>query len=141
MVNKQNPDWNIRILEKPEEMEAAEELQRLVWPGSETDVVPLHVLVTVAHNGGVVIGAYLRDMPALEPHTRRSLRRSTRVPYRLRIRFSWPVLYSRWTSPQALLPTACRTPELPEPGFRFPSQASAMADGQAPGVGPDHLDL
>jgi predicted GNAT superfamily acetyltransferase len=69
MVKKQNPDWNIRILEKPEEMEAAEELQRLVWPGSETDVVPLHVLVTVAHNGGVVIGAYRRDMPTLDPQT------------------------------------------------------------------------
>lgn len=58
MVKKQSPDWNIRILEKPEEMQEAEELQRLVWPGSETDIVPLHVLITVAHNGGVVIGAY-----------------------------------------------------------------------------------
>jgi predicted GNAT superfamily acetyltransferase len=69
MVKKQNSDWNIRILEKPEEMEAAEELQRLVWPGSETDVVPLHLLVTVAHHGGVVIGAYVRDKTALDPHT------------------------------------------------------------------------
>jgi predicted GNAT superfamily acetyltransferase len=60
-MKNHNPAWNIRILEKPEEMSEAEDLQRLVWPGSETDIVPLHVLVTVAHNGGVVIGAYARD--------------------------------------------------------------------------------
>lgn len=35
-----------------------EALQRLVWPGSETDIVPLHMLVTFAHNGGLVVGAY-----------------------------------------------------------------------------------
>jgi predicted GNAT superfamily acetyltransferase len=61
----QNTYWNIRILEKPEEMNEAEDLQRLVWPGSETDIVPLHVLVTVAHNGGVVIGAYSREASTL----------------------------------------------------------------------------
>ncbi len=49
---------NIRILETPEEMQKVEDLQRIVWPGCETDVVPLHVLVTVAHNGGIVLGAY-----------------------------------------------------------------------------------
>ena len=50
--------WNIRILETLEEMSAVEDLQREVWPGSETDVVPAHLLITVVHNGGVVIGAY-----------------------------------------------------------------------------------
>jgi predicted GNAT superfamily acetyltransferase len=58
VMKKQSPVWNIRILENPEEMNEAEELQRVVWPGSETDIVPLHVLITVAHNGGIVIGAY-----------------------------------------------------------------------------------
>jgi predicted GNAT superfamily acetyltransferase len=48
----------IRILDSPEEMEQIEALQRLVWPGSETDVVPAHLLVTLAHNGGLVLGAY-----------------------------------------------------------------------------------
>jgi predicted GNAT superfamily acetyltransferase len=48
----------IRILDTPEEMEQVEELQRLVWPGSETDVIPLNLLVTMAHNGGLVLGAY-----------------------------------------------------------------------------------
>jgi predicted GNAT superfamily acetyltransferase len=52
------PDWTLRILETPQEMEAVEDLQRLVWPGSETDVVPAHMLLTAAHNGGLVIGAY-----------------------------------------------------------------------------------
>lgn len=48
----------IRILETVAEMEELEELQRQVWPGSETDVIPLHLLVTLAHNGGLVLGAY-----------------------------------------------------------------------------------
>ena len=48
----------IKILDTIEEMEQVEELQRIVWPGSETDVVPSHLLVTVAHNGGLVLGAY-----------------------------------------------------------------------------------
>jgi predicted GNAT superfamily acetyltransferase len=49
---------SIRKLESIEEMEQAEDLQRAVWPGSETDVVPAHLLTTLAHNGGVVLGAY-----------------------------------------------------------------------------------
>jgi predicted GNAT superfamily acetyltransferase len=48
----------IRKLETIREMEQAENLQRLVWPGSETDVVPAHLLITLAHNGGVVLGAF-----------------------------------------------------------------------------------
>jgi predicted GNAT superfamily acetyltransferase len=39
-------------------MEQVEELQRIVWPGSETDVVPAHMLLTAAHNGGLVLGAF-----------------------------------------------------------------------------------
>jgi predicted GNAT superfamily acetyltransferase len=52
------PIWNIRLLETIEEMSAVEALQREVWPGSETDVVPAHVLITAAHNGGVLLGAF-----------------------------------------------------------------------------------
>jgi len=48
----------IRILENPEEMIAVEELQRIVWPGSETEIVPVHLLVTAAHNGGLLLGAF-----------------------------------------------------------------------------------
>ncbi len=51
----------IRILETIEEMEQVEELQRVVWLGSETDVVPSHLLITLVHNGGLVLGAYDGD--------------------------------------------------------------------------------
>ena len=47
-------EYSIRLLETPEDMSAAEELQRIVWPGSETDVVPTHVLITAVHNAGLV---------------------------------------------------------------------------------------
>lgn len=53
--------FNIRILETPEEMIRVEELQRAVWAGSETDVVPMHLLITAVHNGGLVIGAFQED--------------------------------------------------------------------------------
>jgi predicted GNAT superfamily acetyltransferase len=53
-----NPPWNLKILETPQEMESVEDLQRLVWPGSETEIVPVHLLVTAVHNGGLAIGAY-----------------------------------------------------------------------------------
>ena len=54
-------DSVIRLLESPEEMTLVEELQRAVWPGSETDVVPAHIFVTATHNGGLVIGAFIED--------------------------------------------------------------------------------
>lgn len=50
--------FTIRLIETPEEMPAVEELQRQVWHGSETDVVPLHMLITAIHNGGLVLGAF-----------------------------------------------------------------------------------
>jgi len=50
--------FQIRLIETPEEMRLVEQLQRDVWPGSETDVVPLHMLITAAHNGGLVLGAF-----------------------------------------------------------------------------------
>jgi predicted GNAT superfamily acetyltransferase len=51
-------NWTLHILESPSEMEAVEELQRRTWPGSETDIVPAHLLLAAVHNGGLVIGAY-----------------------------------------------------------------------------------
>lgn len=42
-------------------MSAVEALQREVWPGSETDIVPAHLLITVIHNGGVVLGAFVAE--------------------------------------------------------------------------------
>jgi len=54
-------DYIIRLLETPEDMEAVEELQRKVWPGSETEIVPIHMLITAIHNGGIVLGAFAED--------------------------------------------------------------------------------
>ena len=51
----------IKIMETPEEMAQVENLQRMVWPDSETDVIPAHLLITAAHNGGLVLGAYQEE--------------------------------------------------------------------------------
>ena len=48
----------IQLLETPEEMTAVEDLQRAIWPGSETEIVPAHLLITAVHNGGLVLGAF-----------------------------------------------------------------------------------
>ena len=52
------PDWILRILEKPEEMIAVEDLQRIVWPGPDIEIVPKDLLLAVIHNGGLAIGAF-----------------------------------------------------------------------------------
>jgi predicted GNAT superfamily acetyltransferase len=51
-------NWQLRILESIEELELVENLQRAVWPGSETDIVPGHLLITAVHNGGLVVGVF-----------------------------------------------------------------------------------
>ncbi len=52
----------IKIVLRPligaSEMAQAEGLQRAVWPGSETDIVPAHLLLTIASSGGLVLGAF-----------------------------------------------------------------------------------
>jgi predicted GNAT superfamily acetyltransferase len=50
--------FRLVVLDRAVDMIAVEELQRTVWPGSETDVVPGHLLLASAHHGGLVIGAY-----------------------------------------------------------------------------------
>jgi predicted GNAT superfamily acetyltransferase len=55
------PEFVIKILEAPEAMTQIEALQRIVWPGSETDVVPAHVFIAAIHNGGLVLGAFADD--------------------------------------------------------------------------------
>jgi predicted GNAT superfamily acetyltransferase len=42
-------------------MTSVEDLQRLVWPGSETEIVPTHLLITAVHNGGLAVGAFSGD--------------------------------------------------------------------------------
>ncbi len=47
----------IQPLTTIQEMFQLEELQRRIWPGSETDIVPAHILLTIAQNGGQLLGA------------------------------------------------------------------------------------
>jgi predicted GNAT superfamily acetyltransferase len=53
-----NDYFYLRILEDAQEMTLVEDLQKIVWPGNDTDIVPKHLLLTAAHNGGLVIGAF-----------------------------------------------------------------------------------
>ncbi|NOH01503.1 MAG: GNAT family N-acetyltransferase [Chloroflexi bacterium] len=55
------PNYSIRLLETPEDIRLVEQLQREIWPGSETDVVPLHLLITAVHNGGLLLGAFKEE--------------------------------------------------------------------------------
>lgn len=50
--------WVLKVIDHPEAMFAVEALQRQVWPGNETEIVPVHMLLAAVHNGGLVIGAY-----------------------------------------------------------------------------------
>jgi len=51
----------IKVLETPDDMASIEALQRDIWPGSETDIVPAHIMITAVHNGGLVVGAFVDD--------------------------------------------------------------------------------
>ncbi|MEK6256801.1 MAG: hypothetical protein N2C13_05735, partial [Chloroflexota bacterium] len=57
---KPSPDFenSIRILEAYEDMELVEKLMLTIWAGTELDVIPAHVLVTTARNGGLVLASY-----------------------------------------------------------------------------------
>ncbi|HMK07645.1 MAG TPA: hypothetical protein VK449_01310 [Anaerolineales bacterium] len=48
----------IRPLVSPDDMRLVEDLQRAVWRGNETEIVPVHMLLAVAQGGGVVLGAF-----------------------------------------------------------------------------------
>lgn len=48
----------IRSLTPEDDLTEAEDLQRRIWTGSETDIIPIHLLVALIHNGGMVLGAF-----------------------------------------------------------------------------------
>ena len=52
------PPLPLQLLESPREIAAVEELQRIIWPGSEIEVVPAHILLSIARNGGLIIGGF-----------------------------------------------------------------------------------
>ncbi len=49
---------DIRLLHTAEEMSQVEALQQAVWPGADAEIVPGHLLLTAAHNGGLVAAAW-----------------------------------------------------------------------------------
>jgi predicted GNAT superfamily acetyltransferase len=51
----------IRSLSSIDDMKQAEELQRHVWPGSETLVLPDHTLIALHQHGGLTLGAFEGD--------------------------------------------------------------------------------
>jgi predicted GNAT superfamily acetyltransferase len=60
-MNDKHSIWELRLIEGAGEMVAIEELQRLVWPGSDIDVVPAHLLISGVHNGGLLIGGFVSN--------------------------------------------------------------------------------
>ena len=52
------PDFEIRPLKTLDDFHAAEAVQRAVWDSADLDIVPLHIMLTIARNGGIVLGAF-----------------------------------------------------------------------------------
>lgn len=50
--------YALKITEDIQDFQAVEGLQRIVWPGSETEIVPSHVMRSAVQHGGLLIGAY-----------------------------------------------------------------------------------
>ncbi len=57
----------LHLLDEMDQILPIEELQRLVWPGCETDVVPAHIMHSAVQHGGLLIAAY--PEPPLEDLT------------------------------------------------------------------------
>jgi predicted GNAT superfamily acetyltransferase len=55
------PDFDIRPLRTLEDFHAAEDVQRAAWSSDDIDVAPLHIMLTIAKNGGVALGAFAQD--------------------------------------------------------------------------------
>ena len=53
----------IRPIITIEQCQHFQELERRVWSSEDMDIMPIHVLVTVAKSGGIVLGAYTDDGP------------------------------------------------------------------------------
>lgn len=50
--------YPLHVLDTPEQMVWVEDLQRKIWSGDDTEIVPGHLLLTTIHNGGLIIGAF-----------------------------------------------------------------------------------
>lgn len=54
----------IRSIDTVEGAEQFQRLEQLIWGTPPEDVVPIHVAITVVHNGGGLLGAFAEDGPA-----------------------------------------------------------------------------
>lgn len=54
--------WSLKILETHDDIAQVEDLQRRIWPGSEIDIIPAHLLQAAVHNGGLLIAATAIDV-------------------------------------------------------------------------------
>lgn len=55
------PDFDIRPLITLQDFHAAEDVQRAAWNSDDIDIAPLHIMLTIAKNGGVALGAFAQD--------------------------------------------------------------------------------
>ena len=53
----------IRPINTVQGCEHFQELERRVWSSEDLDIMPIHVLITVAKNGGLLLGAYAEEGP------------------------------------------------------------------------------
>ena len=54
-------EFEIRPLHTLTDFRAVEDLQRAAWGSDDLDIVPLHLLLTMAKNGGLALGAFSGD--------------------------------------------------------------------------------
>lgn len=59
-------ETSIRIITNPQEVHAVEDLQQLVWPGADTEIVPAHLLIAAITHGGLLIGAFNEQPDAMD---------------------------------------------------------------------------
>jgi predicted GNAT superfamily acetyltransferase len=55
------PEFEIRPLKTLDDFHAAEDVQRAAWGSDDIDIAPLHIMLTIAKNGGVVLGAFTQE--------------------------------------------------------------------------------
>lgn len=58
-----HPSISIRPVVDLDHCRYLQEVHRRIWGSSETDVIPIHILITLSKNGGLVLGAYAAAGP------------------------------------------------------------------------------
>lgn len=60
-MEKEETGLELRVLSTPEEVKLIEDLHGSIWGRDE--VVPMHILRAIVHDGGIAIGAFMDDKP------------------------------------------------------------------------------